>query len=146
VAVRGFGLVIGFIAHLQIVTISNSSTIANLHSLQFTARIVFSVCCVFTGCLVTAFNAVDPSAIVFHGSGTCWLSPTSQLDRRCYAAAYNTAGSSARGDCLRRPPCSNSSRPSADSAVSRYILRTDPQFLSCFVHNCCYADVAYTVP
>jgi hypothetical protein len=34
-----FGLVIGFIAHLQIVTISNYSAIANSHTQQFiTAR------------------------------------------------------------------------------------------------------------
>jgi hypothetical protein len=32
----GFGLVIVFIEHLQIVTTSNSSTISNSHPLQFT--------------------------------------------------------------------------------------------------------------
>jgi hypothetical protein len=32
----GFGLVIGFIANLQIVTTSNYSAIANSHTLQFT--------------------------------------------------------------------------------------------------------------
>jgi hypothetical protein len=33
---REFGLVIGFIEHLQIVTISNYGAIANTHTLQFT--------------------------------------------------------------------------------------------------------------
>jgi hypothetical protein len=32
----GFGLVIGFTDHLQIVTTSNYSTITNSHTLQFT--------------------------------------------------------------------------------------------------------------
>jgi hypothetical protein len=32
----GFGLVIGFIEHLQIITTSNYSTIANSHTCQFT--------------------------------------------------------------------------------------------------------------
>jgi hypothetical protein len=44
------------IEHLQIVTICNHSAIANSHS---TAHIlVFSVCCIFTGCLVMASNNV----------------------------------------------------------------------------------------
>jgi hypothetical protein len=34
--VMGFGLVIGFIERLQIVTTSNYSVIANSHTLQFT--------------------------------------------------------------------------------------------------------------
>jgi hypothetical protein len=33
---RGFGLVIEFIEHLQIVTTSNYSAVANSHTLQFT--------------------------------------------------------------------------------------------------------------
>jgi hypothetical protein len=51
----GFGLVIGFVEHLQIVTTSNYSSNANSLPQQFTtARTRFSVCCVFTSrCLVT---------------------------------------------------------------------------------------------
>jgi hypothetical protein len=54
----GFGLLIGYIDKLQILTTSNRGTIANSHTLHFTtARTVFSVCCVFTSrCLVTASN------------------------------------------------------------------------------------------
>jgi hypothetical protein len=33
----GFGLVIGFIDHLQILTMRNYNAIANLHTLQITA-------------------------------------------------------------------------------------------------------------
>jgi hypothetical protein len=63
----GFGLIIGYIEHLQIVTTSNYNAIANSHTPQFTtAHIkVFSVFCMFTGCrLITAFNAVALSASV----------------------------------------------------------------------------------
>jgi hypothetical protein len=54
----GFGLVIEFIDHSQVVTASNHSATANSHMLQFTtARTVFSICCFFTSrCLVAAFN------------------------------------------------------------------------------------------
>jgi hypothetical protein len=54
----GFGLVIRFIEHFQIVTTSNYSAIANSHTLQYTiSRTKSSVCRVFTSrCLVKAFN------------------------------------------------------------------------------------------
>jgi hypothetical protein len=41
---------------------------------------VFSVSCVFTGFLVMASNAINPSASMFQGSGPCWLVPISQLN------------------------------------------------------------------
>jgi hypothetical protein len=53
----GFGQIFEFIAHLEMVTTSNSSTIPN--SLQHALP---SQSAVFTGCrLVKASNAVDPS-------------------------------------------------------------------------------------
>jgi hypothetical protein len=63
----GFGLVIGFIEHSQILTTSDYSAIVNSHILQLNAaRTVFSVCCIFNGCrLVTVSNAVASSASVF---------------------------------------------------------------------------------
>jgi hypothetical protein len=63
----GFGLVTGFIEHLQIVTTRNCSAIANSHStIHYITHWVFSVCCIFTGCcLVIAANAVASSASVF---------------------------------------------------------------------------------
>jgi hypothetical protein len=75
-------LVTGFIEHLQFVTKSNSSAIANSHALQFTiASNKSSHSAVFSGCLVTASHAVAPSASVFHGSRSRWLASMSQQPR-----------------------------------------------------------------
>jgi hypothetical protein len=56
----GFWLVTGFIEHLQIVTTSNYTAIANSHwVVHYSTFSVFSVCCVFTSrCLVTDLNNV----------------------------------------------------------------------------------------
>jgi hypothetical protein len=50
----GFGLVIGFIEHLQIVTTSNYSAIDNLHNLQFT-----------TACTKSPQSAVSSPVVVW---------------------------------------------------------------------------------
>jgi hypothetical protein len=77
----GFGLVIGFIAHLQFGITSNYSAITDPHTLPFTrACTVLSVCCVFTGCcLVMTLSVIDSSASVFYGYGPRWWMPISQL-------------------------------------------------------------------
>jgi hypothetical protein len=64
----GFGLIIGFIESLQIVTTSKYSAVANSHTLQFiTARTKSAQSAVFTSrCLVTTSNAVASSTSAFH--------------------------------------------------------------------------------
>jgi hypothetical protein len=60
-----FGLVIAFVEHLEILTTSNYSAIANSCILQFTMTLL-SVWCIFTGwCPVTASSAVASSAFMF---------------------------------------------------------------------------------
>jgi hypothetical protein len=58
VTIKGFRLVIGFTEYLQIVTSSNYSASANLHTQQFTTESIKSFqSAVFTSrCLVTASN------------------------------------------------------------------------------------------
>jgi hypothetical protein len=84
----------GFIEHLQIVTTSNYTAIANSYTQQFTtARTVFSVCCVFTSrCLITASKAADPSTSVFTS-----LLPGDCLITKFYTCpAYNTSARTAQ--------------------------------------------------
>jgi hypothetical protein len=65
----GFGLVIGLIEPLQIVTTSQlqvTLTLSLIHThYKSLLHGVLSVCGVFTGCLVTASHVVAPSASVF---------------------------------------------------------------------------------
>jgi hypothetical protein len=75
-----FGFVIGFIEHLEIVTTSNYSAIANSHALQFTTARTRSS----QSALVTVFNAVASSASVFKSllAGDC-LTTHKILDLSC---------------------------------------------------------------
>jgi hypothetical protein len=89
----GYGLVIGFIEHLQIVTTSTYSIIANSHILQFTTACTKSsqsaLLCLHWLSPGNTPNAVDASASMFNGSGPCWLAAISQLTQCCYTTAYN---------------------------------------------------------
>jgi hypothetical protein len=62
----GFGLVIGIIERLQIVTTKNCNSVTILNTLRFTIALAKHSLFVFSsGCLVTAPNTVDSSASVF---------------------------------------------------------------------------------
>jgi hypothetical protein len=76
---RRVGLVNGIIEHLQIVSTSNYSVIANSHTLHFTtAHTKSSQSVVCSRFLVTASNTIDPSTCVFTASCPRWLLPVSQ--------------------------------------------------------------------
>jgi hypothetical protein len=76
----GFGLVIGFIVLLHVVTTGNSRAFANSHTLLLTTAPTKSSEFVFTSCcLVTAPNNTASSASVFSSSCPHWLATPSQL-------------------------------------------------------------------
>jgi hypothetical protein len=104
----GFGLIIGCIEHLQIVTITNHSAIANSHTLQFTtARTKLSQSAtVFTGCLITASNAVALTASVFTFIlvGDYLATNLALLRNGLQQWGSSASHASTKGDCLRRPP------------------------------------------
>lgn len=63
-----FGLKIGFVEHLQLITTNSYNAFTNPHAKNhYCKHEVFSVCYVFTShCLVVAFNSA---------TGKCWLRP-----------------------------------------------------------------------
>jgi hypothetical protein len=62
---KGFGLEIGFINNLQIVTTGNYNALANLHTLQITTAHAEPSQCASTSCLlVMGLNNGDSSASV----------------------------------------------------------------------------------
>jgi hypothetical protein len=85
-------LIIVFFQHLEILSTSNYSAIANSHALQFNrARTNFSVCYVLTGCLITTSQAVAPSASMLTSllTGDCFTTNLTLL-----AMSYNNGGPS----------------------------------------------------
>jgi hypothetical protein len=78
----GFGLVIGFIDYLQIVTISNYKAIANLHTLQITRTHAKSSPSVFT----TRFLVTDPNSVLC--LRRYWLANVSQLTSMVAAISH----------------------------------------------------------
>jgi hypothetical protein len=64
----GFGLVIGFIEHLQIVTIALSLIHILCSSVQ---HILSSVCCVFTSCCLATDSALSSAAALMWFKGWC---------------------------------------------------------------------------
>jgi hypothetical protein len=89
----GMGLINGSIEHVETVTISNYSAIANSHTLQFsTARIKSSQSAVFTSrYLVTASNVVASSVFVFTPllAGDC-LKTNSQAGGHLAPTSYSS--------------------------------------------------------
>lgn len=76
----GFGLVIGPVELLKLITIKNYSAVTDSHALQLIITRAKSSQFVFTSrCLATALNNADFSASVCNGCCSRWMAASSQL-------------------------------------------------------------------
>jgi hypothetical protein len=81
----GFGLVIRYIDHLQIVTTSNYSTITNSHTLEFA-----------TACTKPSQSAVSTLVVAWTSNGGC--SPYSGVPRQSPCLSYQYLTATAHND------------------------------------------------
>jgi hypothetical protein len=138
--IDGVGLVMGFLEHLQNVTTSNYTAIANSETLQFTtARTKCSQSAVFTrlGRIPTMSSA---SVLTFLPNGDCLITTSyssnitvSRLYRNHSCSSLYTLGT----DSIRNTS-PNSSVVASCSYCTDRVENTDSQLLlRCFLQVCC---------
>jgi hypothetical protein len=84
----GFGLVIGFTEHLQIITTSNYSAFVNSHTLQFTTERIKSSQSAVSSLAVTWQRLQTPQLSQLHCSCPYWLVTVSQPTPRLAAISH----------------------------------------------------------